>query len=195
HSARPGLLQLLELEGWRLGCGGRGRRLGRLWRDRGRHLDRLGRHRAHMAALLLELLEPEGERLARQVGARPRHLHERELERQPRIAALAHVLDGDRQEVAEAQHDGLAELVRLRPQALPGLFSQRSRSGSRGRWNWKVWQRERTVASTFERSVVQKTKRRCGGGSSISFRSAFHAASVSWCASSRMYTLYRPSAG
>ena len=57
---------------------------------------------------------------------------------------------------------------------------------SRGRWNAKVWQRDRTVGSTFERSVVQKTKTRWGGGSSISFSSAFHAASVSWCASSRM---------
>jgi len=36
-------------------------------------------------------------------------------------------------------------------------------------------QRERTVGRTFASSVVQKTKRRCGGGSSISFRSAFHA--------------------
>ena len=54
-----------------------------------------------------------------------------------------------------------------------------TRSGSRGRWNMNVWQRERTVGSTFARSVVQKTKSRCGGGSSISFRSAFQAASVS----------------
>ena len=49
-----------------------------------------------------------------------------------------------------------------------------------------VWQRDRTVGSIFERSVVQKTKTRCGGGSSISFSSALKAASVSWCASSRM---------
>ena len=40
-------------------------------------------------------------------------------------------------------------------------------------------QRERTVGRTLARSVVQKTKTRCGGGSSISFRSAFQAASVS----------------
>ena len=38
-----------------------------------------------------------------------------------------------------------------------------------------VWQRERTVGSTLERSVVQKTKTRWGGGSSISFSSAFQA--------------------
>ena len=59
-------------------------------------------------------------------------------------------------------------------------------SGSRGRWKTKVWQRDRTVGSTLLRSVVQKMKTRWGGGSSISFRSAFQAASVSWCASSRM---------
>ena len=59
-------------------------------------------------------------------------------------------------------------------------------SASRGREKRKVWQRERTVGKTFESSVVQKTKTRWGGGSSISLRSAFHAASVSWCASSRM---------
>jgi len=52
-------------------------------------------------------------------------------------------------------------------------------SWRRGRWKTNVWHRDRTVGSTFERSVVQKTKTRCGGGSSISFRSAFHAASVS----------------
>ena len=61
-----------------------------------------------------------------------------------------------------------------------------TRSCRLGRWKTNVWQRERTVGSTFERSVVQKTKTRCGGGSSISFSSAFQAASVSWCASSRM---------
>ncbi len=59
-------------------------------------------------------------------------------------------------------------------------------SGSRGRANMNVWQRDRTVGSIFERSVVQKTKTRCGGGSSISLSSALKAASVSWCASSRM---------
>ena len=70
----------------------------------------------------------------------------------------------------------------------PSATRRRSRtsSGSRGRGKTNVWQRERTVGSTFARSVVQKTKTRWGGGSSISFRSAFQAASVSWCASSRM---------
>ena len=32
----------------------------------------------------------------------------------------------------------------------------------------------------------RRRRRRCGGGSSISFRRAFHACDVSWCASSRM---------
>ena len=55
----------------------------------------------------------------------------------------------------------------------------RALSGSRGRENMNVWQRDRTVGSIFDRSVVQKTKTRCGGGSSISLRSALNAASVS----------------
>ena len=58
----------------------------------------------------------------------------------------------------------------------PGAGASRARS-SRGRWNTNVWQRERTVGITFARSVVQKTKSRWGGGSSISFSSAFQAAS------------------
>ena len=53
-------------------------------------------------------------------------------------------------------------------------------------WNTNVWQRDRTVGITFARSVVQKTKTRWGGGSSMSFRSAFQAAVVSWWASSTM---------
>ena len=64
--------------------------------------------------------------------------------------------------------------------------STRMSSGRRGRAKAKTWQRERTVGITFESSVVQKTKTRCGGGSSMSLSSAFQAASVSWCASSRI---------
>ena len=59
-------------------------------------------------------------------------------------------------------------------------------SWSRGRWKTNVWQRDRTVGITFWSSVVQKTKTRWGGGSSISLSSAFQAAVVSWCASSTM---------
>ena len=51
-----------------------------------------GRRRA---AASLELLQPVGGRLAGEVGAGPRHLDERELERKPRIAALPDVVDGD----------------------------------------------------------------------------------------------------
>ena len=247
-------------------------------------------------------------RLAGEIGLRTRHLDERELERQPRIAALSLVLEHDREQVDQAQHRGLGQLVRLLPQPVPRLLRERQRLGhvtevldeqelpevleellrqlaeilaalrelldeherpgdvpvddrvaeteervlldgrpelehvlhgdllarrrgelverrdrvaerpagatrderergvgrvdalsrrrsrrrtatiswSRGRWKAKVWQRERTVGITFDCSVVQKTKTRWGGGSSISFSSAFQAAVVSWCASSTM---------
>ena len=61
----------------------------------------------------------------RQVGARPRHLDERELEGQAGIAALAHVVDGDREQVAEPQHGRLADLVRLRAQPVARLVRHR----------------------------------------------------------------------
>ena len=48
------------------------------------------------------------------------------------------------------------------------------------------------VSGTSSGSVVQKTKRTWAGGSSRVFRSAFQAKSVSWCASSMMYTLNFP---
>ena len=59
------------------------------------------------------------------------------------------------------------------------LRSAETSSCIRGRWKTNVWQRDRTVGITFARSVVQKTKTRWGGGSSMSFSSAFHAAVVS----------------
>ena len=121
-----------------------------------------------------------------------------------RAEQLQHGLHGDlalgrRRELVERRL-GVADTRRARrarSARAPGRARRSSRrrrcsrsfctsSGSRGRWKTNVWQRERTVGSTFARSVVQKTKTRCGGGSSISFSSAFHAASVSWCASSRM---------
>ena len=52
----------------------------------------------------------------------PRHLHERELERQARVAALAHVVDRDREQVDQPQDRRLAELVRLRAQPLARLL-------------------------------------------------------------------------
>ena len=312
--ALPGLLELLQLDRGRRGDGdghgalGLGLRAGlRARRRRGGLRSRGRRGRRVPGEPLLQLLQPEGGRLAREVGRRARHLDERELERQPRVAALAHVVDGHGQEVHQPQHRALAELVRLLAQPVPRLLGHRHRLRhladvldehelaqvleqvgdeapevlallgelleegqrargvavdhevadaeerllldgaeelehgldghlllrrggelverrdgvaeraarrprdererrvgrvdrlgvgdpaqqphelvSRGRWKTKVWQRERTVGSTLPRSVVQKTKSRCGGGSSISFSSAFQAASVSWCASSRM---------
>jgi len=55
----------------------------------------------------------EGERLAREICTRSRHLDERELERQARVGALAHVLDRDGEQVDEPQHRRRRELVRL----------------------------------------------------------------------------------
>src|SRR6266700_4190024 len=171
--------------------------------------------RRDRGAARLELLEPVGDRLAREIRRRARHLDERELERQAGIATLAHVVDGDGEQVDQAYDRRLAELVRLRAQPLLRLLGDGQRlrhlvhvlhehqvpqvldqiadepaevvsllrqlfdERQRGRWKTNVWQRERTVGRTFERSVVQKTKTRWGGGSSISFSKAFHAASVS----------------
>jgi hypothetical protein len=70
-----------------------------------------------------------GERLAREVGVRPCHLDERELERQAGVAALAHVVDGDRQQVDQAEHRRLGQLVRLLAQALARLLGHRQRLG------------------------------------------------------------------
>ena len=78
---------------------------------------------------LLELLEAIRDRLALEVGGRPRHLDERQLERQPGVAALAHVVDRDREQVAEAQHGRLAELVCLRAKPLPRLLRHGQRVG------------------------------------------------------------------
>jgi hypothetical protein len=52
---------------------------------------------------VLELLEAVGDRLALEVRRRTRDLDERELERQARVAALAHVVDGHREQVAEPE--------------------------------------------------------------------------------------------
>ena len=78
---------------------------------------------------MLQQLDAVRERLAGEVGGRARHLDERELERQAGIAALAHVVDGHGQQVAEPQHDTFAELVRLGAQPLPRLLGHRQRVG------------------------------------------------------------------
>ena len=75
----------------------------------------------------LQQLEPVRGRLAREISRRARDLDERELERQPRVAALAHVLDRHREQVAEPQHRRLADLVRLLAQPLARLLRDRQR--------------------------------------------------------------------
>ena len=69
------------------------------------------------------------ERLAREIAVRARHPDERKLERQPRVAALAHVLDRDGQEVDEADHRGLRKLVRLLAQTFARLLGEREGIG------------------------------------------------------------------
>ena len=67
------------------------------------------------------------ERLAREIGCGPRHLYERDLERQARIGALANVVDCDGEQVDEAQHRRLRNLVRLLTQALLRLLGDGKR--------------------------------------------------------------------
>ena len=87
HAPLPRLLERLEVDGRRLREQFRG-----LWYLRRRLLRGRGSSRP-----VLQQLDAVGERLAREIRRRPRHLHERELERQARVAALAHVVDGDGQ--------------------------------------------------------------------------------------------------
>jgi hypothetical protein len=79
------------------------------------------------AAAAFELVEPERERLAGHVRRRARHLHERELERQARVAALAKIVDGHGEQVDQPHDRRLAELVRLSREPLPRLVRQRQR--------------------------------------------------------------------
>ena len=121
----PGVLELVEPER---------RRLDRRRRGRGLRCDRCrlrsacgcetGAGAGAAAAprrALLELVDPEGQRLAGEVGAGARHLDERELERQPWVGALARVLDRDGKQVAEPQHGRRRQLVRLLAQPLARL--------------------------------------------------------------------------
>ena len=77
----------------------------------------------------LEELDPVRERLAREVGVRSRHLHERELEREPRVGALPCVIDGDREQVDQPQDSGLGELVGLLAEELFRLLRHGQRVG------------------------------------------------------------------
>src|SRR5438105_742723 len=78
-------------------------------------------------ALLLELLQAIRQRLAREVRSGPRDLYQCKLERQARVASLPHVLNGDGEKVDEPDYGRFAELVRLRSEALTGLFGHRQR--------------------------------------------------------------------
>jgi hypothetical protein len=164
-------------------------------------LEQVGDEPPEILALLRELLE-EHERAGRvalddEVAEAEQHLL------LDRAEQLQHVLHRDRAARRGDTWSSVDTASRNEPRAaramsasaasgtsIPSPSAMRrssfTRSGRRGRWKTNVWQRERTVGSTFCSSVVQNTNRRCGGGSSISFSSAFHAASVSWCASSRM---------
>ncbi len=57
----------------------------------------------------------------------PRHLHERDLERQPRIGTLADVVDRDGEQVDESQYRRLGNLVGLLAQALLRLLGDGER--------------------------------------------------------------------
>src|SRR5208337_3386278 len=61
--------------------------------------------------------------------------------------------------------------------------------------NGRCWQRESTVGGIFLGSVVAGTKITWGGGSSRVFKRALKAEPESICASSIIYTLYRPADG
>ena len=75
----------------------------------------------------LQKLQAMGDGLAREIRCGTRHLHERQLERQPWVAALAHVVDRDGEQVAEPQNGRLAELVPLLVQPFTHLFGHGQR--------------------------------------------------------------------
>src|SRR5581483_8791957 len=121
----PRLLQLLELD----------------WdRDGGRRLDG-GELRGTWFALRtrflsfsnrgagLQQLDSVRERLAREIRRWPRHLHQRKLERQARVAALPHVVHRDREQVDQTDDGRGGQLVRLLAQALARLFGHGQRVG------------------------------------------------------------------
>ena len=73
--------------------------------------------------------DPMDKRFARQIRLWPSHLDERELEWEPRVAALPLVLDHDREKVDQTQHGGLRKLVRLLAQPVARLLGQRQGFG------------------------------------------------------------------
>ncbi len=127
----PRLGDLLELDGRCLGTpqreGGSGSL--RSVRAGGSRRGGVGACAAPVGARL-EQLDAMRERLAREVGVRARHLHERELERKPRVGALPRVLDGDREQVDQPQDGRLGELVRLLAEQLLRLLGHGQRVGN-----------------------------------------------------------------
>src|SRR5215831_6107104 len=117
----PGLLKLLELERRRISPRQGHCLFGPRFGDS--PLDRAGMDTA------FQELEAMRGRLAREIRCGPRHLHERELEREARVAALALILDGHREQVAQPQHRRLWKLVRLLPQSVARLLGDRERLG------------------------------------------------------------------
>src|SRR5439155_23355331 len=113
----PGLLTLLELERRRLSRSGLRRRtclFGTCPRD----------CPWDMAGMdtLLELFQAIRDRFAREIRRGAGDLAQRKLERQARIAALAQVLHGHGEQVAEPEHRPLADLVRLLAQPVARLL-------------------------------------------------------------------------
>ena len=130
HASRD----LLELDGWSRRSVRR-RRLVATWLDEhclrrtGRGGLRGARLRCDIRRAGLEELDAVHERLAREIRRRAGHLHERELEREPRVGALADVVHRDCEEVDEPEHRRLGQLVRLLAQALLHLLGDRQRLG------------------------------------------------------------------
>ena len=121
----PGLLQLREVEGRGVPAAAVRLPVRRLCRRVG--VTRGGglpgsRGWCHSRQSCLEQLDAVRERLALQIRLRPRHLDQRELERQPRIAALPEVVERDSEQVDQPQHGRLGQLVRLLAQPVAGLL-------------------------------------------------------------------------
>ena len=107
------------------------RRLGLgLRRDRRRALLQRRRSRCRACKPLLELVEAERHRLPGEVASGPGHLDEGQLERQPRITALAVVVHSHREQVAKPQHRRLRQLIRLLAKPLARLVGDGQRVGN-----------------------------------------------------------------
>ena len=101
-----------------------------LRRDRCRPLLQRRRGRCRACEPLLELVEAERHRLPGEVATGPCHLDEGQLERQPRITALAVVVHSHREQVAQPQHRRLRELIRLLAKPVARLVGDGQRIGN-----------------------------------------------------------------